>query len=176
MNEPTAIRLAALAAALCFACAGCSKAPPERAAPAPAPAKSSTGADRLLPGELAEGTERAKGLVLPRGLWVERRFNDSVAARGRIRPEPIANYVRQRVEGGTVEIGVARTVFDNAHVKGQPAERRVRVEVALDDTGTVVMIRDVTPPALDLNLPQDELWRRTGIGKGGKILDPAQTQ
>jgi hypothetical protein len=174
MNETKATRLAAVAAALCLAFTACRKAPPREAAPAPAP--SARGADRLLPDELAEGTQRAMGLVLPRSLRLERSFNDSALARGQIRPEPIANYVRQRVEGGTVEVGVARTVFNNTHVKGQPADKRVRIEVALDDTSTVLVVWAITAPALDPNLSEDELWRRTGIGRNGQILDPAQMQ
>ena len=129
-----------------------------------------------MPGELAESDVRALGLALPRGMRIERYFNDSVIVKGRILPEPIANYVRQRVEGSTVEIGVARTVFNNAHVKGQPPDKRVRVEVASDQMDTVLLIRDITPPPLDRGLSEDELWRRTGISKDGKIIDPAQMQ
>jgi hypothetical protein len=53
----------------------------------------------------------------------------------------------------------------------------VRIEVSLNDTITIVVIRDVTPPPPPPpGLSEEELWRRSGIGKNGKILDPAQTQ
>jgi hypothetical protein len=177
MNGPTTHRLAALAATACLVCAACRKEPTPTASPAPAPTASAKGADRLLPGELAEGSEKVLGLVLPRDLRIERGFNDSALAKSTLRPEPIANYLRARVEGGKVEVGVARTVFNDAHVKGAPPDQRVRIEVSLDDTVTIVVIRDVTPPPPPPpGLSEEELWRRTGIGKNGKILDPAQTQ
>jgi len=174
MNRPRAHRLAAVAALACLAGAGCRNEPPKRAAPAPI--ETPKGADRLLPEEIPEGNVRALGMMLPRAMRVERYFNDSVVAKGRIAPEPIANYIRQRVEGSTVEIGVARTVFNNAHVKGQPPDKRVRVEVVFDDIETVLMVRDITPPPLERGLSEDELWRRTGITKDGKIIDPSQMQ
>jgi hypothetical protein len=177
MNGPIAQRLAAMAATACLVCAACRKEPTPKASPAPAPIVSAAGADRLLPGELAEGTEKVFGLVLPRDLRIERAFDDSALAKSTLRPEPIAHYVRARVEGGNVEVGVARTVFNDAHVKGAPSGKRVRIEVALDDTITIVVIRDATPPPPPPpGLSEEELWRRTGIGKNGKILDPAQTQ
>jgi hypothetical protein len=177
MNGPTAHRLAAMAAAACLACAACRKEPTPTPAPAPAPTQSATGADRLLPGELAEGQEKAFGFVFPRVMRIERSFNDSVAARGATSPEPIANYVRPRLDGAVVEIGVARTVFNNAHVKGQPPDKRVRIDVALEDTETILVVRDITPPPpVDPGLSEEELWRRTGISKSGKIIDPSQMQ
>lgn len=167
-----------MAATACLVCAACRKEPTPKASPAPPePAPSATSADRLLPGELAEGSQKVFGLVLPRNVRLEGAFNDSAFAKSTLRPEPIANYVRARVEGGSVEVGVARTVFNDAHVKGAPPGKRVRIEVSLEDTSTLVLIRDVTPPPPPPpGMSEDEIWRRTGIGKNGKILDPAQTQ
>src|SRR5258708_6915542 len=108
--------------------AGCAKREP----PPPPPAATtaiSTAVDRLLPGELAEGGERALGLVLPRDVHVERAFDDSVVARGHVGAEALANYVRRRVDAARVEIGAARTLFTRAHVKGQPDTQSVRIEV-----------------------------------------------
>jgi hypothetical protein len=176
MNRSKTQRLAAMAAA-CLACAACrKKEAPRPAAVAATDAGARRGADRLLPGELAEGRVRVFGLALPRDVKVKRYFNDSAFARGPIAPEPIANYIRARVEGAKVEVGVARTVFNDAHVKGQPPDKRVRIEVSAEEHETVVIVRDVTPPPVPHGLSEDELWRRTGISKDGKILDPSQMQ
>lgn len=156
--------------ALSLAGAACRK--KEAPAPAPAPAPiASTALDRLLPGELAEGTERAMGLVVPRGMRFERIFNDSAQARGRVGAEALANYVRQRVDAATVEIGAARTLFPRAHVKGQPNEKTVRIEVIRDVDSTVLYLRDTTPPTIEPGLTEDQRWRKEGIVPG-KPFDP----
>ena len=144
------------------------KAPP----PSPAPAAvASTSLDRLLPGELAEGTERALGLAVPRDMRFERVFDDSAVARGRVGAEALANYVRKRVDAATVEIGAARTLFPRAHVKGQPNDKTVRIEVIRDVDSTVLYLRDTTPPVIPPGLTEEERWRKQGVVPG-KPFDP----
>ena len=144
------------------------KAPP----PGPAPAAvASTALDRLLPGELAEGNERALGLVVPRDMHFERVFDDSAQARGRVAAEALANYVRKRVDAATVEIGAARTLFPRAHVKGQPSDKTVRIEVIREVDSTVLYLRDTTPPVIPPGLTEEERWRNQGVVPG-KPFDP----
>jgi hypothetical protein len=143
-------------------------------APAPAPLAApvaSAALDRLLPGELAEGTERALGLVLPRDMHFERVFDDSALARGRVGAEALANYVRKRVDAATVEIGAARTLFPKAHVKGQPSDKTVRIEVVREVDSTVLYLRDTTPPVIPPGLTEEERWRKQGVVPG-KPFDP----
>jgi hypothetical protein len=143
-------------------------------APAPAPVPvpvASTPLDRLLPGELAEGTDRAMGLAVPRDMRFERVFDDSALARGRIGPEALANYVRKRVDAATVEIGAARTLFPKAHVKGQPADKTVRIEVIREVDSTVLYLRDTTPPTIAPGLTEEERWRKQGV-EPGKPFNP----
>jgi len=144
------------------------KAPP----PAPAPAAVASAAlDRLLPGELAEGTERALGLAVPRDMRFERVFDDSAVARGRVGADALANYVRKRVDAATVEIGASRTLFPRAHVKGQPSDKTVRIEVIADVDSTVLYLRDTTPPVIPPGLTEEERWRQQGVVPG-KPFDP----
>jgi hypothetical protein len=156
--------------ALSLAGAACRKKETPLPAPAPAPI-ASTALDRLRPGELAEGTERAMGLVVPRDMHFERIFNDSAQARGRVGAEALANYVRQRVDATTVEIGAARTLFPRAHVKGQPNEKTVRIEVIREIESTVLYLRDTTPPLIEPGLTEDQRWRKEGVVPG-KPFDP----
>ena len=137
--------------------------PPAGAVAAPL---GSTALDRLLPGELAEGTDRAMGLAVPRDMHFERVFDDSAQARGHVGAEALANYVRKRVDVATVEIGAARTLFPKAHVKGQPEGKTVRIEVIREPDSTVLYLRDTTPPVIPPGLTEDERWRKEGVIPG----------
>jgi hypothetical protein len=157
---------------------GCKRAPPQDAIVAAAPPASAaaTGADQIDPGELPEGHERALGLALPRAMMVERRFDDSVMASGPVPPEPLANYIRKRVDSAGVEIGVARTVFARAHVRGAPDNHVVRIELLHDAARSTLIVRDITPPPHVEGLDEDERWWRAGMTKDGKIADPRLMQ
>jgi len=159
-------KAAVIAALALCSCAQKSNAP----LPVPAPSASAA-ADRLLPGELAEGRQRALGLAMPAEMRLERVFNDSAFARGKVDPEPLANYVRRRVDAATVEIGAARTVFPKVHVKGEPADKLVRIEVVREHDSTMLILHDITPPAIAPGLSEDERWRKAGVVPG-KPFDP----
>ncbi len=111
------------------------------------------------------------GLVVPRDMRLLRVFDDSAVARGRVGAEAVSNYVRKRVDAATAEIGAARTVFPKAHVKGQPPEKTVRIEVVQDVDSTELLLRDMTPPPIPPGLSEDERWRKAGVVPG-KPLDP----
>jgi hypothetical protein len=150
---------------MALAIVACRKEQPPPPAPAPAPVLS-TALDRLLPGELAEGTDHAMGLVVPRDMHFERVFDDSALARGRVGADALANYVRKRVDAATVEIGAARTLFPRAHVKGQPEGKTVRIEVIREVDSTVLYLRDLTPPVIPPGLTEEERWRKEGVVPG----------
>jgi len=112
------------------------------------------------------------GLAVPRDMHVERVFDDSVVARGRVGTDALAAYVRKRVDVTTIEIGVARTLFARAHVKGQPEGRGVRIEGLRDLDSTLRLLRDMTPPPAPSGLTEDERWRKAGVIPG-KPFDPS---
>jgi hypothetical protein len=134
--------------------------------------RSSRPVDRLAPGELAEGKADAFGLRLPRQMRLERRFPDAVHAVGAVRPEAVANYVRQRVEVAHVEVGAARTVFARARIKNGAPERVYRIEVVADPGACQLVVRDITPPPTTEGLSEEERWRRAGLTPQGTPLDP----
>ena len=150
-----------------LACA-CNREPPAPIEPVRVAAvvASSRAVDRLLPGELSEGKKQAFGLVLPRDMLVERIFDDSVVARGRVPPLDLADYIRKRVETSTIEIGDARTLFAKAHVVGQPVNKLVRIEIVPEVARTMLVVRDVTPPVVVPGLSDDERWKKAGIPRG----------
>jgi hypothetical protein len=132
--------------------------------------------DRLAPGELEEGSELAFGLPLPRLLRVERRFDDAIHASGEVTPEALSNYVRERVVVAGVEIGAAKTLFQNARIKA-PDGKLVTVEVVRGSgTTTSLVVRHQRPPARAPGASAADLWKQSGISPDGKNVDPAQNQ
>jgi hypothetical protein len=163
-------RVAWLSSAVVAALLGaCSEKP--KPVPAPPPPAASLAVDRLLPGELTEGHERALGLAIPREMQLERAFNDSAQARGPVDLEPLANYVRRRVDAATVEIGAARTMFPRAHIKGTPDAKLVRIEVVRESTTTLLVVTDISPPPVEPGLSDAERWKKAGV-MPGKPFDP----
>ena len=164
-------------ALLALALAGCESdeppvVPADYGSAGPPPAWSARPVDRLAPGELRPGKAEAFGLVLPRKLRVQARHARAVHASGRVSPEAVANYIRQRVTVAHVELGAARTVFPNATINGGPAGKVFRIEVmAARGGGTNLVIRDVTPPPATEGLSEEERWRRAGLTPDGKVID-----
>lgn len=155
----------------CVAAVGCKRDTPEAA---PLAASSSTvkpRPDRLAPGELPPGKEVAFGLKLPRALKVVRREPFSVHSEGRVQPERVANYLRRNVDAKTIELGSVKTIFDHAVVKGTTAPL-LRIEVEKVDSGTRLVVQDLTPPKTDPSLTPEDIWKIHGFDGEGKRLDP----
>ncbi len=151
------------------------------AAPTPIPSAAAPSAparpDRIDPNDLAEGTDKAFDLKIPRGMQVTIRAPNEVDAVGRLPAEKIANYVRKRIEAETVELGAARTVFNRAKVKGEPTGRWVRIEVELlRDTTTRLVVRDLSPPKVDPTLTPEERWKQFGLDPHGGVMDPTHQE
>jgi len=146
--------------------------PADLGAAGPHAAPSARPPDRLAPGELAPGTAQAFGLVLPRDLRVQAQFQKELQATGPVSPEAVANYVRQRVVAAHVELGVARTVFPDALIKGGPAGHVFQIEILPERGGrTRLIVRDVTPEPATQGLTEEERWRRAGLTPDGKLLE-----
>lgn len=142
-------------------------------APLPSPSEEAVApaADQLRPGELAEGNETAFGLVVPRDLHVVRRFRESTVAVGEPAAELVSNYVRDRVNTSTVEIGPARTVFMNARVRGEEDGKLLRIEVIQQRTRTELVVKDLTKEPIEPGLTEEERWEKAGLSPSGKQLD-----
>jgi hypothetical protein len=157
--------------AVAFLCAaGCKQESPAKPSP-PAPTASERPLDRLLPGELAEGKEQAMGLFIPRDMKLERVFDDSALARGRVSAEAVADYIRTRVEAPSAELADRKTIFRSAHPRGAAAGKMLRIEILRDVDTTVLMLRDTTPPQVPTGLSEPERWQKAGVVPG-KPFDP----
>jgi len=144
-------------------------APPVLAPPVPAPIPSAV--DRVEPGEVPEGTDRAFGLPIPRAMQVQTRFPDAVRARGDVPLDALANYVRARVIAERVETGPAKTVFSRVTLKSSP-DKLLRVEVVAHGDRTELLVRDVTRPlATDVVKPTDP-WSSPGFDPKDRKADP----
>jgi hypothetical protein len=163
--------LAVVTAATSLSC----RSPSRTKTSTPPPAKSvAKPVDRLLPGELSPGDGHVFGLAVPKGMTIRDRVPDSAFLEGNVPPEALANYVRDRVEVERVEIGVARTVFPNARIRGGAADRSYEIEVvAGNGTPTRLVVRDVTPHGRNgpPEMTEAERWRQAGLTPDGKPLD-----
>jgi hypothetical protein len=127
--------------------------------------------DRALPGELAEGTELAFGLPLPRVMKIRGSFDDVLFAWGPVPSDQVANYVRQRLLAEKVETGAAKTLFSRATVKARPG-LLLAVEVLAHGGETELQVRNVTPKPTKQGQDPDERWRELGFKPDGTPLDP----
>src|SRR5262249_26919273 len=154
------------------AASGCHK---QRAEPSPA-AASSKPVDRALPDELAEGTESAFGLPVPRRMRVDARFPDAVFASGNVGPELVAKYIRERVEAARAEARGTNVIFAEARIRAPATaenapQRVVRIEITERAGRTELVVRDQTrPPSAD-GLSEEERWKRLGLRPDGRPLD-----
>jgi hypothetical protein len=159
----------------------CRRAPPpdERAkAPASTTAVASQAGDlppsppdHLSPGELVEGPAQAFGLALPKVIHVEATFVDVVYADAPASVHALAAYFQRRLEDGSAHEGPSAATFEHVHVRGK-AGRELTIRVAAGAGGSIVEIRDSTPPKAT-NLPDEPArWRHAGMTPNGRLLDP----
>jgi hypothetical protein len=169
---PGARRGLALAATLL--CASCHGKPKTGAVGGAPLAQSSTPrpVDRLAPDELAAGNAEVWGFAVPREMQVEHRYQEVTHIIGNVKPDALANYVRDRVVVSHVEIGAARTIFPNARIKGGAADRVYELDVIPEPGLTRLVIRDVTPPKVEPGLSDADRWRQAGLTPEGRPLDP----
>jgi hypothetical protein len=128
-------------------------------------------ADHLAPGELLEGTDKAFGITLPRGLRVDGAFIDAVYASGLLDVHPLTTYLAARLQNGDMREGATSATFERVNAKDNPA-RMLTIHIAKVGDGTRVDFRDVTP-APPPNLPDEAArWRHVGLTPSGRLLDP----
>jgi hypothetical protein len=170
LTQASASRLAVLACCLCASCHAKSDAGAVGSARAkPAVSKP---IDRLAPDELAAGNAEVFGFVVPREMQVEHRYKEATHLIGPVKPDALANYVRERVVVSHVEIGAARTIFPEARIKGGAPDRVYNLEVIPEPGITRLIIRDATRPKVEPGLSDAERWRQAGLTPEGRPLDP----
>ena len=150
----------------------------EQAPPAPAPSAAPT-ADRLAPGEIPEGTERAFTLPLPLHSKVKARFNQSVHVASTHTQEELANFIRARVKDGATVSGASETRFDGVVVTKDPSRKltiHVRGAAIASEFRSQMVIDDVTVPPEEPGLTVEDRYRKAGLSPDGKLLDRNQLQ
>ena len=164
-------RLALAACLLCMSCRAKSERAPATRGSASAPARP---IDRLAPDELSAGNAEVWGFVVPSEMQVEHRYQDVTHLIGRVKPDALANYVRDRVVVSHVEIGAARTIFPNARIKAGAPDRVYELDVIPEPGLTRLVIRDMTPLKVTPGLTDAERWSQAGLTPQGRPLDPKQ--
>jgi len=135
---------------------------------APAP----TSPDRLPPGELLEGEERVFGLPIPRDMKLESFTRRTAEAKGRVRPEALGDYLRQRVLVNHVEMAERRLVFPRVQLRGDQSATILQLEVVDDGLETRLLVRNLTGAVPLEGLSDEERWKRAGLKRGGQLIDP----
>ncbi|MET0794044.1 MAG: hypothetical protein ABW061_21160 [Polyangiaceae bacterium] len=164
--------LALAFAVLCASCHGKSKLDAGTGSALSSPSATPHPVDRLAPDELAAGNAEVWGFAVPREMQVEHRYQEVTHIIGPVKPDALANYVRDRVVVSHVEIGAARTIFPNAHIKGGASDRVYELDVIPEPGITRLLIRDITPPKVVPGLSDAERWRQAGLTPEGRPLDP----
>lgn len=149
--------------------------PPGLAVAASASAAAPLPADHALPGELAEGAEKAFGLNLPRRMSVTARFPDAVFAQGDVAPDLVASYVRDRVLAAKIEADPVKTIFLRATSRAEPG-RVMRIDVVGRGGATELFVRDETQAPAKEGLTTEQRWRELGLSPDGKPLDPTHLE
>jgi hypothetical protein len=122
-------------------------------------------------GELPTGRETAFGLKLPRQVKIVTREPFRIHAEGRIQPERVANYIRLNVNAEAIDVGAAKTIFNQAVVKGT-TEPKLRIEVAKSGKGTRLTLHNLTPQKVDPSLKKEDIQKLHGYDQTGQIVDP----
>jgi hypothetical protein len=157
----------------CLLCASChSKAGPAATGSVLLAGSSNKPVDRLAPDELAAGNAEVWGFVVPRDMQIEHRYREATHLVGPVKPDALANYVRDRVIVSHVEIGAARTIFPNARIKNGAPDRVYELDVIPEPGATRLVIRDTTPLKVIPGLTDAERWRQAGLTPEGRPLDP----
>ena len=163
-------RLAVTAALLCASCHGGKSAPPP-ASSASATSSAPKPVDHLAPDELAAGTADVWGFPVPREMHIEHHFPELAYIVGPVKPDALANYVRDHVVVSHVEIGAGRTIFPNARIKGGAPDRVYELDVIPASIGTLLQIQDITPLKVTPGLTDAERWKEAGLTPEGRPLD-----
>lgn len=160
-----------LAVLACWLCASCHT-KSESASKGTPIANVNKPVDRLAPDELAAGNAEVFGFVVPREMQVEHRYKEATHLIGPVKPDALANYVRERVVVSHVEIGAARTIFPDARIKAGAPDRVYELDVIPEPGVTRLIIRDTTKPKVEPGLSDAERWRQAGLTPDGRPLDP----
>ncbi|MBX3211955.1 MAG: hypothetical protein KF850_07980 [Labilithrix sp.] len=142
-------------------------------APKPAPSAPPS-ADRLAPGEIPEGKERAYTLPLPLHSAVKATFPSSVHVASSHTLEELSNFVRVRVKDGTTSSGATETRFDRVVVVKDPSRTlsiQIRSAPRSGPFRSQMVISDLTRPPEEPGLTDEDRWRKAGMTPDGKLID-----
>jgi hypothetical protein len=135
----------------------------------------STPPDHLAPGELVEGSERAFGIALPRGMQITQSFVDLVVATGPVSVQALSRYLGARLEGGTLGEGKDSATFEHVAARGQ-REPELFVEIRSTFGGARLEIHKVTHQQVHLLPDEEARWRQVGLTPQGKVIDPSHAE
>ncbi len=92
-------------------------------------------------------------------------------ARGRVRPEALIEYLRQRVLAGHVEMAERKVVFPKVALRGDASGQVLKLEVVEDGLSTRLIVYNLTGAPMVEGLSEEERWKRAGMSPSGQLID-----
>jgi hypothetical protein len=160
----------ALWAAAALLCACQSKSVPisERAAP------EEVAPDRLPPQERQIEAATAFGLSLPKGMRLTGQAQNSAYFLGPLNLTTVVEHLKPHLEAQRIESNPGHTAFEQARLVNDSSGRILRVDISAEGLGTLVCVKDVTPPPAPRGVSEAEMWRRAGRNPDGTPIDQNQ--
>lgn len=157
-----------LAAALVVSsAAGCKRQRPRKLLPA---ALRLAPVDSAAEGELSAGEVSAFGFVLPRGMRVTARMEDTVYARGQLGFEAAKRYLRDQLVDARAEETPHRLLLTEAKLAHRPADT-LRLSLSQTGNGVELVIRVRHRQAAEAGLSEAERWKRAGLTPDGQVIE-----
>ncbi len=126
--------------------------------------------DHLAPAELLEGTEKALGVLLPRGLKVDESFGSVVYTSGPLAVHPLVQYFRARLKNGDLHEGPSSATFETRHGAGpEPGLAPHGPHRAAPRRRAGRGLRDETPPPAPKLPDVAARWKNVGLTPNGRL-------
>jgi hypothetical protein len=84
----------------------------------------------------------------------------------------VVEHLKPHLKPERLEIKPRYALFQNAKLEG--SDKVLRVDISAEGAGTLVSVRDVTPPPAPRGVSEAEMWRRAGRNPDGTPLDQNQ--
>jgi hypothetical protein len=122
---------------------------------------------------VVEGTEKAFGVPLPRGVVIEHQYVDLVQATGTMSVHALVKYFHARLHGGSLREGPDAATFEHViQPDGTDAEITVHVEAGRLGSVRLELTSYKHPPPSPPIPDETARWRSVGLAPNGKVLDP----
>ena len=132
--------------------------------------------DHIASGELVEGSAKVYALPLPYGFNVTAVSKEGTNAYGDAPKDEVVESILSRVRDGKATEHEGINNFVGVKVPAEPA-RLLDIEVRdAPRYGTLILVKDVTPPPPAVPTAQEEILKAAGLDPKGHVTDPSKLE